>query len=144
MPHKEPALTGRKSEIRFLKNLETSSEAKILIVYGRRRVGKTELLEQVFRHRGMIKLEGLEGQPSAAQQSQVLYELSRHMNEPLLAKVSTTHWKEVFEIVARYVKKGVHTLYFEEVQWLACYQEQFVSELKWAWDNLFRHNPQLI
>lgn len=142
--HHTTAFVGRKSEIRFLKNLEGGDEASILIVYGRRRVGKTELLEHVFRKRNMLKFEGLEGQSAEAQREQVLYELARQVGDPILAKIKTTHWKEVFEVVARSVQSGERTLYFEEVQWLACYQENFVSELKWAWDNLFRHNPQLI
>lgn len=140
----KPFFIGRKPEVKFLKNMESGSDARILILYGRRRVGKTELLEQVFHKRNMFKFEGLEGQSDSAQRNQVLYELSRHVNDALLAKIATASWKEVFEVIARYVSKDVRTLYFEEVQWLACYKETFVSELKWAWDNLFRHNPKLI
>lgn len=135
---------GRKSEVHSLKNLESDPDAKILVLYGRRRVGKTELLEQVFHKRNLFKFEGLEGQPESAQRCQVLYELSRQVNDALLAKMTTTCWREVFEIIARHVSKGVCTLYFEEVQWLAGYKETFVSELKWAWDNLFRRNSKLI
>jgi AAA+ ATPase superfamily predicted ATPase len=142
--HPDPFFIGREQEIRFLKNLDSASEAKILVLYGRRRVGKTELLEQIFRERGLLKFEGLEGQSDAVQRGQVLYELSRQVSDALLAKIATVSWKEVFEVVARYAQKGVCTLYFEEVQWLANYHEQFVSDLKWAWDNLFRHNSRLI
>lgn len=146
MPSNQPHsfFIGRESEVKFLKSLEDNSEAKIFVLYGRRRVGKTALLEKVFSHRNLLKFEGLEGQPDSAQRNQVIYELSRHMNDALLAKIQTSSWKEVFEVIARYVKKGICTLYFEEVQWLASYQDQFVSELKWAWDNLFCHNPKLL
>ena len=40
--------------------------------------------------------------------------------------------------------RGTWTLFFEEVQWLACYQEVFIAELKHAWDNQFRNNDRLI
>jgi hypothetical protein len=36
------------------------------------------------------------------------------------------------------------TLYFEEVQWLAEYKDDFIADLKYVWDNKFRHNPKLL
>ena len=35
-------------------------EAAIIVIYGRRRVGKTELIEQFFRQRHILKFEGLQ------------------------------------------------------------------------------------
>ena len=42
------------------------------------------------------------------------------------------------------MKEGTWTIYFEEVQWLANYQDSFFSEFKVVWDNHFRHNNNLI
>ena len=36
------------------------------------------------------------------------------------------------------------TVYLEELQWLANYESKMISELKYAWDNYFRHNENLI
>lgn len=46
--------------------------------------------------------------------------------------------------MTKWLKKGIWTLYFEEVQWLADYKDKFISELKYFWDNHFRHNQKLI
>ena len=51
---------GRDFEQTQLKHIENQSGAKLVIAYGRRRVGKTELLEQHFRARNILKFEGIE------------------------------------------------------------------------------------
>lgn len=116
----------------------------ILIVYGRRRIGKTELLEQTFRERNIIKFEGKEGQPPEVQKQHVLNELAKLFDDPLLAKLQLDSWLDIFELIYRYTKEGEWTVYFEELQWLADYKDEFVSDLKIAWDNNFRHNPKML
>jgi len=44
-----------------LVKIGNAHKASIVIVYGRRRIGKTELLEQAFRTRNILKFEGREG-----------------------------------------------------------------------------------
>ena len=53
-PHRivhNPDFIGRKHEIERLGDLLSRGEASFLVVYGRRRVGKTELIEQYFQNR---------------------------------------------------------------------------------------------
>ena len=53
-------------------------------------------------------------------------------------------WLELLDFIADKLHEGEWTLYFEEVQWLAEYQDEFVADLKYVWDNNFRHNPKLL
>ncbi len=142
------SFVGRSYERAFLQNLialnERLPEALIVILYGRRRVGKTELIEQTFRERNVLKFEGIEGKDSTFQRQHVLGELSKYAEEPLLTKITTSRWLEVFELIYSHVTEGKWTLYFEEVQWLANYETEFIAELKYAWDNFFKNNPKLI
>ena len=45
---------NRKSEIQFLLDWVASNKAEFIIVYGRRRIGKTELLKEAFKKRQAI------------------------------------------------------------------------------------------
>ncbi len=135
---------GRQYEHSLLQKIARIVRASIVVIYGRRRIGKTELIEQTYRNRNIIKFEGIEGKPEKDQMAYILLQLSEYAQDPLIAKVQCTSWLEVFQILARYVEKGCWTLYFEEVQWLANYQDNFVSELKYIWDNNLRHNKELI
>lgn len=142
--NKNQNFIGRTTEKMELQAINQAGEANLIIVYGRRRVGKTELLEQVFRERNILKFEGVEGADEQAEQKLVMRQLAIYAEEPLLKQYLPTSWLDIFDIIFRYIQKGVWTLYFEEVQWLAAYQDNFINQLKIAWDNHFRRNPNLI
>lgn len=135
---------GREEEVKELREICAQSGSKILVVYGRRRVGKTELLEQNFRKRGLLKFEGRENRTELQQMEFVMQQLATYANDPLLARLIVKDWVEVLKEIAERTKKGCWTVYFEEVQWLANYHTDFVTALKYVWDNLFRHNPELL
>ncbi|GJM07081.1 MAG: ATPase [marine bacterium B5-7] len=137
-------LIGREREIATLRQIGQSQEAQIVIMYGRRRVGKTELLEQVYRERHVLKFEGIENKPEAEQYQFVLRQLGRYTSKPILSPVTPTCWLDVFDVIHEHTQQGLWTIYFEELQWLADYKDNFISELKVAWDNYFRRNPQLL
>lgn len=135
---------GREYEITRLKKIAHAGRAAIIIMYGRRRVGKTELLEQTFRQRYILKFEGRENQPETQQRRMVMRSLAEYAEETLLEGIQVRDWHDVFKYIYKYTAKGEWTIYFEEVQWLANYQDTFISELKYAWDNYFRHNDKLL
>lgn len=134
---------GRADERQQLKEIADYGEAAIVILYGRRRVGKTELIEQTYAKRHIIKFEGIEGMDEVEQRKHVLLQLSQLTQDITYAKLQCDTWVEVFELLAKLVKKGIWTLYFEEVQWLANYKPNFIAELKYVWDNAFRYNKNL-
>lgn len=135
---------GREKEIVRLQEIGKAQQPAILVVYGRRRVGKTELLEQTYRDRNIIKFEGLRNKPQKEQMSRVLWQLSQYLNDPYTAKIQVENWVEVFKLIYDHIPEGTWTLYFEEVQWLANYEEDFVTELKYAWDNFLKSKKNLI
>jgi AAA+ ATPase superfamily predicted ATPase len=135
---------GREFEFVRLKKIAASKEASIIVMYGRRRIGKTELLEQAFKDRNILKFEGIEGLGEKEQLANAMSQLSVYVQEPLLAKTVIDSWKEFFQLVAKYTKKGTWTIYLEELQWLANYRDTLIPELKYVWDNYLRHNPHLI
>lgn len=130
---------GRHAEWERLTSIGHTKEPAILIVYGRRRVGKTELLEQVYAERNILKFEGIRGKSQVDQKAHVLWQLSEYMQDPLIGKLKMDTWVEVFKLIYDSVPEGKWTIYFEEVQWLADYKDDFINELKFAWDNYFRH-----
>ena len=45
---------GRKSELQFLNDAYSSDKAELIVLYGRRRVGKTELLKEFCKNKPAI------------------------------------------------------------------------------------------
>lgn len=134
---------GRKIQQNELATFSSQPGAEILVVYGRRRVGKTELIEQSFSKRNLLKFEGLEGINKQGQIKHLLYQLSKYAQDIYLAKLELTTWVEVFDLLAEKLSDGLWTLYLEELQWMANYEDELISALKYVWDNRFRHNSQL-
>jgi AAA+ ATPase superfamily predicted ATPase len=141
---KNKEFIDRTYEIAKLESIASQKGSRIVIVYGRRRVGKTELLEQVFRKRNIIKFEGRDKITPAQQMQFVMQQLANYAEQPLLAKIAVSSWVDVLTHIADAIHKEPLTLYFEEVQWLANYSDDFISALKYCWDNFFRFNDQLI
>ena len=135
---------GRKDEIKYIKGAAGLGEAAILIVYGRRRVGKTELIEYVLHDRNLLKLEGVEDGNTQAQMVRVLYQLSKALNDKDITHMRFNTWLELFDFIASKISVGKWTLYLEELQWLAEYKNELISDLKYVWDNALRHNPDLL
>jgi uncharacterized protein len=141
---KKAGFIGREYELNLLNTIGGSGEASIIIMYGRRRIGKTELLEQAFRNRNILKFEGIEGLAEVDQLKHAVKQLAGYVGDVFLDKLVLESWGEFFQLLAKYTEHGQWTIYLEELQWLANYKSALIAELKYVWDNYFRHNPQLI
>ena len=76
----QPKLTkrfiGRKNEQKRIQHFLENTPS-IAVVYGRRRSGKTELIEQTLSKHKLIKLEGIEDRDKQYQISSLLEQLSK-------------------------------------------------------------------
>lgn len=148
-PIKEnPHFVGRRAEWQRLDEICQQETAHLIAVYGRRRVGKTELIEQYFRKTNVLKFEGIEipfhdsrsfKERELFQIDQSLRRLSQYAENPMMARLSLKTWTEFFELLSQEIKKGKIVFYFEEIQWLASYQSNFFAEMKPFWDDQWRH-----
>lgn len=141
---KNPYFVGRKIQIKFLRDIFKIKQASLLVIYGKRRVGKTELIEQTFRKQKILKFEGIEGASTQDQIRSFLHQLAHYAQDPLIRDLKYDTWLPVLELLASFVKKGRWIIYFEEIQWLASYSHELIAHLKYIWDNFLRHNPQII
>lgn len=135
---------GRTVEISRLREISKLDEASIIVVHGRRRVGKTSLVQHVFYNRKLLKFEGIEGQSQAYQINSFLKQLAKYFKEPKLEHLKYTSWREPLMALASRVKRGKVTIFLEELQWMANYDSQLISELKFIWDNHLRYNSKLL
>ncbi len=119
-------------------------KAGIVVVYGRRRTGKTTLIERTFSSRNIIKFEGVQNESEAFQISNFIHSLRKYFSAPLLSRLNPRTWLEAFEILAEFVSTGTWTVYLEELQWMADYKPALISHLKHVWDNHFSKNNDLL
>lgn len=138
---------GRESEIQYLKNLYQDKGSKLIVIYGRRRVGKSTLVEEFIRGKNYLKFEGLEKARTKAQISQFAADLSAQLNDTLLEHTKFNSWLPVFDYLTKYFshQKQKTILFLDEFQWIAANQSKLVSIIKKYWDQHWsKQNVMLI
>jgi AAA+ ATPase superfamily predicted ATPase len=135
---------GRESELEKITEVLNQTEASLLIVYGRRRIGKTALIENGFRKKNLLKFEGLEKGTSARQREHFKEQLASYCQDPDMLKLTFKSWKDCFIVLANRIENKNCVLYFEEIQWMANYRTELISDLKYVWDNYFSKNKNLV
>lgn len=80
-PPENKDFIGRVSEKRRLLEICALNQASIVVVHGRRRVGKTEFIEQTLRQRNLLKFEGIQNKPKEYQIRSILAQVARYTTE---------------------------------------------------------------
>ena len=93
-------IIGRDAECRRLDRCMHEQQAQLITVSGRRRVGKTFLIDQYFDRRFDFKLTGAEKQPREFQLRNFANELSRQTGE---IRETPESWDEAFELLRDYL-----------------------------------------
>lgn len=132
---------GRDHELALIQQrLEDRSKAQLILIYGRRRIGKSTLIQRaVAQEQNVLFFEGIEGQQRPVQIAQFLDDLARQTGR---VRLGARTWREVFQGLGELVHDGRWVLVFDEFPWMGSGRRQIVSELKLHWDRWIR-NPNI-
>jgi uncharacterized protein len=139
---------GRKSELKRLEVLQKTEKSEILIVRGRRRVGKTELLTTLKDKSppsDILFFMGIDDEPA----SKTLERFSRAWDNIFgtkLARLRDISWGDIWEAVESSISTRTKpfTIIIDELQWVAKGQSGFLGALKEAWTQLYRNKKTKI
>lgn len=143
----EPSLlatefVGRASELRLLDDAWRSHTSAFIPIYGRRRIGKSELILHFLRRKSGIYHLGKVA-PAALQLREFLVEAARALDEPLLAQLEVTDWRTALDtVVSRTKHKFVLAL--DEFQWTVAASPELPSVLQELWDRKWRRSGKVI
>ena len=126
---------GRKLEIEQLGRIEHSGKAEFVAVYGRRRVGKTYLIQQFFNGRFAFETTGiLEG--TAEEQ---MFAFRSSLNKAGYEGLLPNTWLEAFEclktVMDKVKGKGRRVIYIDELPCLDTPKSGFVKALGYFWNS---------
>ncbi|MFN7563538.1 MAG: AAA family ATPase [Prosthecobacter sp.] len=129
---------GRSEETARLRGAIKVRAARVALIYGRRRIGKTALIRQAIGREPALFIEGLENQSTQAQIASFLDQASRQLRRKLPAV--TTWQAALYELDAALAKRPM-VIVLDEFQWLANYRQELVSVLKMVWETRLSRKP---
>lgn len=147
------AVVGRDKEQKELLRRYRGNRAEFIAVYGRRRVGKTFLIDETFRdkitfrHAGLSPVEGKTSGQMKDQLEQFYYSLLKH---GMKKSKRPADWLEAFFMLELFLQEkddGTRQVIFlDELPWLDTPRSGFITALEGFWNNWCcnRHNLMLI
>jgi hypothetical protein len=128
---------GRLLELRLLDELYASSKAEFLVLYGRRRVGKTRLLVEWLTSRPIKPIFFVAEQDSKEallrQFSQIVYQKA-FPSLPVPESFSFANWDQVWNQIGELARGERLVVFMDEFTYLLAADATLASNLQRAWD----------
>lgn len=139
---------GREELIGQLDALTKKRVASLVTCRGRRRIGKSTLIEEFARRIGarFIKIEGKRPTPKFTNEDE-LATFAKQLSDQTDAESTTpASWSDAFKRLNSQISDNdAHTVVLlDEISWLAHYVDDFAEDLKIAWDNTLKKHDKLI
>lgn len=135
---------GRQAELRVLERAYRSGRTEFIPIYGRRRVGKSELILHFLRHKPALYFLGKKAPPQL-QIRAFMETAARALGQPLLASVSAADWGTALT-TALGQKSGTArlVLVFDEFQWTAEASPELPSILQEQLDRSWKQRGDVL
>lgn len=130
-------LIGREQEIRLLKEYTSSERPEFVALYGRRRVGKTFLVNQLFGRKLSFSMTGvLDG--TKDEQMEAFVDAMQEYSGELVEKPKT--WMEAFRVLKAFLKKKAGLkqrciVFLDELPSMDTQRSGFVRALGYFWNS---------
>ncbi len=136
---------GRKEQTILLKEALKSPKSDFIVVYGRRRVGKTYLIKNTLGKRIDFEMTGIQKGDTQDQLENFIEKLSEFSGTEDLVK--PTNWMKAFSILKRYLgKKGSKkkVLFLDELPWIDTHKSKFLGMLGHFWNDWAIYNNVML
>jgi len=130
----ENIFVGRHNELNILKNMWLGKNPSIAVIFGRRRIGKSLLIEKSLQGKDTIVIEGLENRAKQEQIRNFCLQLAVSCQKSITEFSDISTWSEAFIALYKELLINPRPVVLDEFQWLANYRTDIISELKMVWD----------
>ena len=133
---------ARESELATLER-EYERDGGFVVLYGRRRVGKTTLIKEFLKGKTafyFLATKELESQSM----KRLAGVISRTTKNPPLAKATFHDWLDLFGLIADYKPEEKKVLVIDEFPYLVKTNDAFPSIMQNAWDEILREKNVML
>ena len=132
-------MTGRKEEQRLLRDLASSGESEFVVVYGRRRVGKTFLVRETFGNDLFFSYTGIANISAGQQRREFAKTLREHGRTSKSGDDSVpADWFEAFDALRALITKANTesrlVIFIDEMPWMDNKKSDFIPAFEHFWN----------
>src|SRR5437016_3163557 len=131
---------GRDKELKLLKNQLDRNFSSLIVVKGRRRIGKSRLIAEFAKGMQFISISGLPPAKKITaqhQRTEFAKQLARAFRMPVPAH---DDWSDLFWALAQQTQKGRVVILLDEISWMGMKDPTFLGKLKNIWDSHLKNN----
>lgn len=140
-------LVGRVEEATLLKGLLKKDQSEFVAVYGRRRIGKTYLIRQVYSDRIVFECSGLH-QKEAKQQLENFWLTLVEYNKMERPGPLPTTWLQAFALLRSYLTQlpssEKKVVFLDEISWFETPRSGFLAALDNFWNQFCTKREDII
>ena len=139
---------GRKEELNVLSDLWEKRSSSLVVCSGRRRVGKSTLIEEFARRSGgrFIEIVGLSPDEGVDNRAQLRNFCERLATQTGVPDAKADGWAKAFDALHAAVgaMRGRTIVFLDEISWMGAFDKTFPALLKTAWDTQFSRRDKLV
>lgn len=138
-------IVGRKIEKAELDRASSSPNPELIVVNGRRRVGKTHLIREHLGDQIAFEITGLHNEPLKRQLENFSNRLTSHAGT---VQVQPKSWIQAFEQLKQFLRsrksKRKPVIFFDEFPWLATRRSGFLAAFEEFWNTFGSRGSNLV
>jgi AAA+ ATPase superfamily predicted ATPase len=135
---------GREEELQRLKNLLKKKTSSLVVIKGRRRIGKSRLILEFSKQLKTLQFTGLpptENTTAKTQREYFVQQMERYLG---IHGLKSDDWGDIFWHLSKATQSNQILIVFDEINWMGSFDDTFLGKLKSAWDLFFKNNPKLL
>lgn len=141
-------LWGRDEELEQLEQLLDKRTSSLVVITGRRRIGKSTLVHFFSKKhfKNSLEFSGLAPHDKQTNQDQLNHFARQLSEQTSVPGFHFTDWTDAFTALNSFIqsRKTPMVVFFDEFSWMAHHDLDFPGKLKVAWDTKFKSHPKLM
>jgi uncharacterized protein len=140
-------MVGRIEELAQLKAFLNSNKSEFITILGRRRIGKTYLIDQAYEHNMCFAVTGIQDEKKKEQLenfNRKLYFTNKNNYMPITLK----NWGEAFFQLRLYLetlpKNKKQVIFLDELPWISTAKSGFLQQLAHLWNDYLSKQKHFI
>lgn len=133
---------GRESELKTL-DREFNRESGFVVIYGRRRVGKTTLIKEFIKNKDAMYFLATE-EMETGNMKRFTNTLSEYTRQDYMKNASFSDWEDLFKIFVAYEPNIKKVLVIDEFQYLVNVNSAFATIFQRVWDEILKDKNVMV